>query len=58
VIDDIAFLFMDLMSHERPDLALTLLSRYLEITGDYDGPSPSSGTVRDPAYEAASKRKH
>lgn len=37
VINDIAFLVMDLMSHERPDLAFALLSRYLEITGDYEG---------------------
>jgi aminoglycoside phosphotransferase family enzyme/predicted kinase len=37
VIDDIAFLVMDLVSHERTDLALSLLSRYLEVTGDYDG---------------------
>jgi len=36
-IDDIAFLVMDLMSHDRPDLAFALLSRYLEITGDYAG---------------------
>jgi aminoglycoside phosphotransferase family enzyme/predicted kinase len=37
VIDDIAFLVMDLVSHERGDLALSLLSRYLEVTGDYEG---------------------
>jgi aminoglycoside phosphotransferase family enzyme/predicted kinase len=37
VIDDIAFLVMDLVSHERSDLALALLSRYLEVTGDYEG---------------------
>lgn len=37
VIDDISFLVMDLVSHERGDLALSLLSRYLEVTGDYDG---------------------
>ncbi|HJY36067.1 MAG TPA: AAA family ATPase [Steroidobacteraceae bacterium] len=37
VVDDIAFLVMDLVSHERSDLALTLLSRYLEVTGDYEG---------------------
>jgi uncharacterized protein len=37
VIDDIAFLVMDLVSHERGDLALALLSRYLEVTGDYEG---------------------
>ncbi len=37
VIDDISFLVMDLMSYGRDDLATTLLSRYLEVTGDYDG---------------------
>lgn len=37
VINDAAFLFMDLVSHDRPDLAHALLSRYLEGTGDYDG---------------------
>jgi aminoglycoside phosphotransferase family enzyme/predicted kinase len=37
VIDDIAFLVMDLSSHGRDDLAALLLSRYLEVTGDYEG---------------------
>ena len=37
VINDVAFLVMDLVSHERQDLAFALLSRYLEVTGDYDG---------------------
>lgn len=37
VINDIAFLVMDLASHGRADLAFALLSRYLEITGDYEG---------------------
>ena len=37
VISDIAFLVMDLASHGRTDLAFALLSRYLEVTGDYDG---------------------
>lgn len=37
VIDDVAFLVMDLMSHERADLVTALLSRYLEVTGDYAG---------------------
>lgn len=37
VISDIAFLVMDLASHSRADLAFALLSRYLEVTGDYDG---------------------
>lgn len=36
-IDDLAFLVMDLMGHEREDLATALLSRYLEVTGDYEG---------------------
>lgn len=39
VINDLAFLVMDLRSHDRHDLAVTLLSRYLEITGDYEGVS-------------------
>ncbi len=33
---DIAFLLMDLIDHQRPDFANTLLTRYLEITGDYE----------------------
>jgi aminoglycoside phosphotransferase family enzyme/predicted kinase len=37
VMSDIAFLVMDLVSHRRGDLAFALLSRYLEVTGDYDG---------------------
>lgn len=37
VISDIAFLVMDLVSWGRTDLAFALLSRYLEITGDYEG---------------------
>lgn len=37
VMNDISFLIMDLHSHDRADLATTLLSRYLEITGDYEG---------------------
>jgi hypothetical protein len=37
VISDIAFLVMDLVSWRRADLAFALLSRYLEITGDYAG---------------------
>lgn len=36
-MSDIAFLVMDLASHGRADLACALLSRYLEVTGDYDG---------------------
>lgn len=37
VMNDISFLVMDLLSHQRGDLAFVLLSRYLEVTGDYDG---------------------
>jgi aminoglycoside phosphotransferase family enzyme/predicted kinase len=37
VINDISFLVMDLISRQRADLAAALLSRYLELTGDYDG---------------------
>ena len=37
VMNDAAFLVMDLVSRGRADLALTLLDSYLEITGDYGG---------------------
>lgn len=37
VMNDVAFLVMDLVSRGRTDLALILLNSYLEITGDYDG---------------------
>lgn len=37
VMNDIAFLVMDLTTYDRADLAFALLSRYLECTGDYDG---------------------
>jgi hypothetical protein len=37
VMNDVAFLVMDLVSRGRSDLALTLLDSYLEITGDYCG---------------------
>lgn len=36
VIDDIAFIVMDLLSYQRDDLAFTLLSAWLEASGDYD----------------------
>jgi aminoglycoside phosphotransferase family enzyme/predicted kinase len=36
VCSDIAFLFMDFLSHGRSDFAFTFLNRYLEDTGDYD----------------------
>ncbi len=37
VIDEAAFIVMDLIAHDAEDLAFTFLNRYLEITGDYDG---------------------
>ena len=37
VMSDIAFLYMDLKSYRRQDLASQLLSGYLETTGDYAG---------------------
>jgi uncharacterized protein len=37
VVNDVAFLVMDLVAWERADLAFAMLSRYLEVTGDYDG---------------------
>lgn len=37
VISDVAFLVMDLVSRSRADLAAAALSRYLEVTGDYEG---------------------
>jgi aminoglycoside phosphotransferase family enzyme len=37
VINDLAFIVMDLAYHERSDLSYALLSRYLEVTGDYKG---------------------
>jgi aminoglycoside phosphotransferase family enzyme/predicted kinase len=37
VIADAAFLFMDLVSHRREDLACEFLNRYLEETGEYAG---------------------
>jgi aminoglycoside phosphotransferase family enzyme/predicted kinase len=37
VMNDVSFLVMDLISHERRDLACALLSTYLEVGGDYEG---------------------
>jgi uncharacterized protein len=37
VMNDLAFIIMDLAYHERSDLSYALLSRYLEVTGDYAG---------------------
>jgi len=37
VMNDIAFVCMDLQFQDRRDLAARLLDRYLDITGDYEG---------------------
>ena len=37
VVSEIAFLAMDLHAHDRGDLAYEVLSRYLEVSGDYGG---------------------
>jgi uncharacterized protein len=37
VMNDVAFLVMDLTAHGRKDLAFAFLNAYLEWTGDYDG---------------------
>jgi aminoglycoside phosphotransferase family enzyme/predicted kinase len=37
VMNDVAFLVMDLMAHKRQDLAYAFLNAYLERTGDYAG---------------------
>ncbi len=37
MVSDIAFLVMDLMARERPDLAYVFLNTWLEETGDYEG---------------------
>ena len=37
VMNDVAFLVMDLAAHDRKDLAYEFLSRYVEQTGDYAG---------------------
>src|SRR4029079_14435481 len=37
VMSDVAFLYMDLVSRRRPDLAARFVNRYLEATGDYGG---------------------
>jgi uncharacterized protein len=37
VMNDVAFLMMDLIAHGRKDLASAFLNAYLERTGDYDG---------------------
>ena len=37
VMNDVAFLVMDLMAHHRKDFAFAFLNAYLEHTGDYEG---------------------
>jgi uncharacterized protein len=37
IMNDISFLFMDLVSHERADLGFAFLNGHLEVTGDYAG---------------------
>ncbi len=37
IMNDVAFLAMDLDAHHHPELAMRFLSRYLEHTGDYAG---------------------
>lgn len=37
VINDIAFLLMDLAHRQRPDLAFAFVNAYLQATGDYEG---------------------
>ncbi|MFQ5634303.1 MAG: AAA family ATPase [Gammaproteobacteria bacterium] len=37
VISDVGFLVMDLLRHDRADLACRFLNRYLEVSGDYPG---------------------
>jgi hypothetical protein len=39
VMDEVAFLVMDLLHGQRPDLAYRFLNAYLEATGDYAGVS-------------------
>ena len=37
VLDDLAFLVMDLLAHGRRDFAFRMLDAYLQADGDYDG---------------------
>lgn len=37
VMNEAAFLFMDLVHRKRPDFAFHFLNAYLELTGDYEG---------------------
>lgn len=36
-LSDVAFLMMDLMAHQRPDLAYRFLNAYLDESGDHEG---------------------
>ena len=37
VVSEASFLAMDLLAHDRPDLAYDFLNRYFEVSGDYAG---------------------
>jgi predicted kinase len=37
VISEVSFLYVDLLDHQRPDLAGWLLNEWLAISGDFDG---------------------
>jgi len=37
IMNDVAFMVMDLMAHDRRDLAFSFFNSYLEKSGDYDG---------------------
>jgi aminoglycoside phosphotransferase family enzyme/predicted kinase len=37
VVDEVAFLHMDLLAHGHSDFAFAFTNRYLELTGDYTG---------------------
>ena len=37
VMNDVAFMVMDLVAHGRQDLTFSFLNAYLEHTGDYGG---------------------
>jgi uncharacterized protein len=54
VINEIAFLFMDLQAKGRPDLAWRFLNRWLEHTGDYEG---LNGLMFYAAYRALVRAK-
>ena len=54
VMDEVAFLAMDLLHGQRPDLAFRFLNAYLEATGDYGGVSVLRFYL---AYRAAVRAK-